>query len=213
MIKADANIIGTINRNAIMRTDKNNNPYMAFAVSVKLPSVLGHTDTLVSVYVSVPEAQQSDTSLYTEGKRVAIHGEMDIHKKEDNLTFFLTAKHIATEGISTEDSITGTLSFRGHLRTENVYQERVSRLNQKPFLHFSAYSSEKDGENFVNTWVNFIRFPEKDAPLDSIKEEWMKPKAHIQVRGIMELDVYKGKISINSRVLEMSEYVKSDYQQ
>ena len=213
MIKAEVNVIGTITRNAVVRTDKNNNPYLAFAMSVNLTSPFDQVITPLTVFVSVPDGKQEDLSLYTEDKRLVVNGSMDIHKKEDNLTFFLVAKHIATEAVAELDSISGTLTFRGHLKNDNVYEERTTKQGGKPFLRFSAYSAEKDGENCVSTWVNFIRFPDKDASLDTIKEPWMIAKAHVNIRGTLEIDVYKGKISINSRVLEISEYVKPEYNQ
>lgn len=98
------------------------------------------------------------------------------------------------------------MSFRGHLRNDNVYEEKSSKSG-KQYLRFSAYSAEKDGDNFVSTWVNFVRFPDKDADISTIKEDWMTAKAHVSIRGTLDLDVYKGKININSRVLEMSLYI------
>lgn len=213
MIKAEVNVTGTINRSAVVRTDKNNNPYLAFSMNVNLTSPIEPVATPFTVFVSVLNGKQEELSLYTEGKRLVVNGSMDIHKKDEKLTFFLAAKHIATEAVSVLDSISGTLDFRGHLRNDNVYEERTTRIGGKPFLRFSAYSAEKDGENFVSTWVNFIRFPDKDASLDTIKEPWMTAKAHVNIRGTFELDAYKGKLSINSRVLEISEYVKPEYNQ
>ena len=212
MLRADVNVIGTISRSAVMRTDKRGNSYLAFGMSVNLKSSDG-TQTPVTVFVNVPDGQQIDMAVYTEGKRIVVNGTMDIHKKNDNLTFFLEAKHIVTDGVGEEDGISGILHFRGHLRNENVYEERTSKSSGKPFLRFSGYSAEKDGDNFVSTWVSFLRFPEGEAGIDSIKDDCLQPKAHLQIRGTLELDVYKGKININSRVLEMSKYVKPDYPQ
>ena len=36
MIKAEANVVGTIRRSASIRTDKNNNPYLSFVMTVVL---------------------------------------------------------------------------------------------------------------------------------------------------------------------------------
>lgn len=213
MIKAETNITGTICRNAVVRTDKNNIPYLSFAMTVNMASSADQSIMPITVYVSVPNGQQNDLSLYVENKRISVYGTMDIHKKDDSLTFFLSAKHIITEGVSELDSFTGTMTFRGHLKTDNVYEEKTAKQNGKPYLRFSAYSAEKDGENFVSTWVNFVRFPQKDASLDSIKEEWMTAKAHVCIKGTLELEVYKGRININSRVLEMSQYVKQNSQE
>ena len=46
----------------------------------------------------------------------------------------------------------------------------------KSFTVFSAYSSEKDGDNYTYTWVRFMQF-------DKRKEAWMQPKAGINAKG------------------------------
>lgn len=211
MIRAEVNITGTISRNAVVRTDRNNNPYLAFAMMVNLSSATDQP-THIYIYVSVPDGKQDDLSLYTEHTRVMVNGVMDIHKKDDNLTFFLSAKHITTDNVAELDSVSGTMSFRGRLRSDNVFEEKTTKQSGKPYLRFSAYSAEKDGDKFVSTWVNFIRFPEKDASIETIKEDWMTPKANVCILGTLELDAYKGRISINSRVIEMKPYEKPQNQ-
>ena len=196
-----------------MRTDKKGNSYLSLSMSVNLKSATEQTVTPVSIFVSIPDSVTADLVALTEGRRLVVNGMMDIHKKDDNLTFFLEAKRIATEGVGEEDMLSGIIHFRGHLRTENVYEERTGKTSGKPFLRFSAYSAEKEGEGFVSTWVNFLRFPDGDGNIDSIKDECMQPKAHVEIRGTLELDVFRGKVNINSRVLEMKPYVKPEYPQ
>ena len=51
MIKAEANVIGTIKRSANIRTDKNNNPYLSFVMTVVLTDAKT-TSKSIDVFVS-----------------------------------------------------------------------------------------------------------------------------------------------------------------
>lgn len=88
MIKVEANVIGTIKRNACVRTDRNNKPYLSFIMAVRLPDAKAEGKT-IDVFVSLPEAQQGDISFYGEGVRVSINGDMDIRNKGEELNFYL----------------------------------------------------------------------------------------------------------------------------
>ena len=209
MIKAEVNVTGRIKRNAAIRTDKSGKPYVAFIMAVTLTDPKTTTND-VDIFVSVPDGTQADLAMYTENTRVTISGSMDVKKKDDNLALYLTANLLTTEGVAELDSITGELSFRGHLRNEKVYEEKSDK-NGNPFLVFSAYSAEKVGENFVSTWVNFRRFPDKDAGIDTIKPAWMQPKARVSIKGDFQLESYNGKARISSRVREMEQYVPQPF--
>lgn len=208
MIKAEVKVIGTIKRSASIRTDKNNQPYLSFIVTMALPDAKTMSNS-VDAFVSYPKGQQSDVPLFAEGVRVAIQGTLDIRHKDGNLLFYLMAESVTTENVAELDAITGTLFFRGHLKKENVFEEKKDK-NGNPYLVFSAYSAEKVGENFVSTWVNFMRFPSKGAGIETVKPEWMRSKAHIEVNGEMQLSSYNGKVQLSCKVADMREYVKSN---
>lgn len=209
MIKAEVNVTGRITRNAMIRTDKSGKPYVAFAMAVCLPDAKNTTNEIV-IFVSIPNGQQADLSIYTENTRVAIGGTLDVRKKDENLVFYLTANLLTTEGVADLDTITGELSFIGHLRNDKVCEEKIDK-NGNPFLLFSAYSSEKNGDNFISTWVNFRRFPEKEASIETIKPDWMQPKAHVSIKGDFQLESYGGRIRISSRVMDMSQWERKVY--
>lgn len=206
MIKAEVNVTGRITRNAMIRTDKSGKPYVAFAMAISLPDAKKTTNE-VAIFVSIPNGQQTDLATYTENTRVTISGTLDVRKKDDNLTLYLTANLLTTEGVADLDAICGELSFIGHLRNDKVFEEKSDK-NGNPFLVFSAYSSEKIGDDFVSTWVNFRRFPEKDAGIETIKPDWMLPKAHVSIKGDFQLESYGGKIRISSRIKDMSQWEK-----
>ena len=185
MIKAEVKIIGTIKRGASIRTDKNNQPFLSFIVTIALPDTKTNTNT-VDALVSYPKGQQSDVSLFAEGVRVAIQGVLDIRNKENKLLFYLAAESVTTYDVPDLDAISGKLSFRGHLKKEKVYEEKKDK-NGNPYLVFSAYSAEKVGESFVSTWVNFMSFPEKGASIETVKPDWMRSKAHVCISGELQI--------------------------
>ena len=175
-------------------------------MSVSLGDDSGTRD--IRVFVSVPQARQSDLSVYTEGQRVTASGTMDIRRKDDGLSFYLTARLVTAENVPALDAISGTLSFRGYLKKENIFDERTSK-NGRPYLLFSAYSSEKVGDNFVSTWVTFMRFPEKNATIESIKPDWLRPRAHVDISGDLRISFYKEAPSLSCIVREMTEHINN----
>ena len=210
MIKADVNMTGTIKKSASLRTDKENKPYLSFVVTVNLPDAKGKSKDL-DVLVMFPGGKKSDLSHYPEKRRVTVQGSLDIKKKGEDFAFYLTANKATVKDVPNEDGITGELHFRGRLKNENIYEEKSDR-NGNPYLLFSAYSSEKVKENFVSTWVRFLRFPEKGASIDTVKPDWMQPKLKVCIDGELQLSVYDKQIRLSCRVTDMKEYVKEEYQ-
>lgn len=207
MIKAEANVVGTIRRSASIRTDKNNNPYLSFVMTVVLSDVKT-TSKSIDVFVSLSNAKQDEAQSYVEGIRVAVSGILDIRKKEDNLNFYLTGNTIVTQNVAEHDSISGSLSFRGYLKKENIYQQKTDK-NGHPFIVFSAYSVDKNGQEFQSTWVNFMRFPEKDADVESVIPEWMHSKAHVDITGELQVSSYNDVVRLSCRVKNMTEHINT----
>ena len=200
MIKADVNMTGTIKKSASLRTDKENKPYLSFVVTVNIPDAKGKSKDL-DVLVMFPGGK----------RRVIVQGSLDIKKKGEDFAFYLTANKASVKDVPGEDGITGELHFRGRLKNENIYEEKSDR-NGNPYLLFSAYSSEKVKENFVSTWVRFLRFPEKGANIDTVKPDWMQPKLKVCIDGELQLSVYDKQIRLSCRVTDMKEYVKEECQ-
>ena len=205
MIKAEVNVTGTVKRNAGIRTDRNNNPYLSLILTVCLPDAK-QTNHSIDVFVSLPNARQEDVYTYTEGSRLTVNGSMDFRKKEEELQFYLTGNLVSIENVTDLDAIGGTMTFRGHLKKENVYEQKTDK-NGHPYIVFSAYSSEKVAESFVSTWVNFMRFPEKDADISSILPDWMRPKSHVDITGDLQVSSYGGTVRLSCRVRDIQEHV------
>lgn len=207
MIKAEANVTGTIKRSAGIRTDKNNNPYLSFVMAVVLTDAKT-TSKSIDVFVSLPNAKQDEAQSYVEGLRVAVNGNLDIRKKDNNQNFYLTGNTVTIQNVAELDTISGSLSFRGYLKKENIYQQKTDK-NGHPFIVFSAYSLEKNGEEYQSTWINFMRFPEKDAEIESVIPEWMRPKAHVDITGELKVSSYDGVVRLSCRVKEMTEHINT----
>jgi len=73
-----------------------------------------------------------------------------------------------------------------------------------PYIVFSAFSTEKNGDSFNYTWVRFIRF-------SCEKEEYLQPKRKINAKGILDLSAFNGRINISCRVSEMSEHIPPQF--
>lgn len=211
MIKANVNVAGTITRAATMKGDKDNSTYVSLALSVSIPDSEDMQKT-IEINVIYPQGKQSDLDILTEKRRIAAIGVMDVRKKGEDFIFYLNAEQITVKDVSESDLVTGDLQFRGRLKNDKVYEERTDKKGN-PYLVFSAYSSEKIGDNFVSTWVNFIRFPEKGSDIDSIKPSWLRSKATIQVEGEFKIAAVKGNIRLNCRVSSMKPYDSSKPEQ
>lgn len=207
MIRADVTAIGTIKRAATIRTDKNNQPYLSFILGITLTDSKGSSKE-IELFVMDTKGKQSDISLYSENKRVSVKGSMNIRTKGEELAYYITAESITTKEVAELDSITGELHFVGYLRKDNVCEEKTDR-NGKQYLTFSAYSSEKVGDNFVNTWVNFKRFKANDD--DVLREDWFQSKANVDITGDLQISAYKGRVGISSRVKTIKPHVKKAF--
>lgn len=205
MIKAESNVVGTIKRSATMCTDKSGNPNLSFIMAVALPDVKTGTKS-IDVFVSLPNVQQEEAQSYVEGIRIAVSGSMDIRKRNEELCFYMTSNSVETQNVSEPDSISGTMTFRGYLKKDNLYEQKTDK-NGHPFIVFSAYSIEKIGEKFISTWVNFMRFPERGCGIETIVPDWLHTKAHVDIMGELQVSVYNGNVRLSCRVKDMSEHV------
>ena len=209
MIKAEVNLVGTVKRDATMRTDnKTNRQYLSFVMTVNIPDDKGKGRDM-EVLVSMYNAHKNDVSLYVEKRRVVAQGSLAIRRKGEDYAFYLTSSQLSTKDVPEQDSITGELQFCGRLRNGNVCEVKTDRKGN-PFLLFSAFSSEKVGENFISIWVRFIRFSDDGESMESIKPVWMQPKARISISGDFQISVYDNVFRFSCIVKRMEEYVKEN---
>jgi hypothetical protein len=210
MIKAEVKMVGTVKRSAAMRTDKDNNPYLSFVMTVSITDAKSKSSKDMDVLVSMTKAKKNDAALYTEGRRVVAQGKLDIRKKGEEYAFYLTASQLSAKDVPEQDEVAGEMQFRGRLKNNDVIEVKEDRKGNYYFV-FSAYSTEKVGDDFVSIWVRFIRFPAKGKDIDDIKPDWMQPKARVSVTGDLEISVYNNIFRFTCIVRSLEEYVKETF--
>ena len=122
-----------------------------------------------------------------------------VEKKGEAFYLNLSATGINTFSAGSEDSIKGDIEFRGTLG--NKIEEKKDKKGN-PFCVFSAFSSEKNGENYDYTWIRFLQFGES-------RKDWMQPKAGINAKGELQMSVYNDRLDIACRVSEVSKWDKT----
>lgn len=198
MIKAEVIVNGVINRQAVMRRNKEGKQYTAFAINVSVEPTKGDiTPLLVSV---TKDGYDVDTASKLRcGQRVAIKGLLLFHKRGDSLYLDLKAVEIGDASDATADAIAGTLEFKG---TVGKSVEQKQGKSGKQFQSFQAFNSEKVADGFEYLWVSFVRFSTENCPA-------LSPKAKVHIHGDLALTTYNGKLYINSKVSDIAEWKPS----
>jgi len=197
MIKCNVTVCGTITRSAQMRTNKEGKAFLAFGVSVVIPAKSGINKTFeISV---AKDGGMDELNGLASGTRVELVGVLTFHKKDDTIFLNMSATGVNTFNAPAEDSVKGTIEFRGTVG--NKIEEKKDKKGN-PFCVFSAFSSEKNGENYDYTWIRFLQFGES-------RKDWMQPKAGINAKGELQMSVYNDRLDIACRVSEVSKWDKT----
>lgn len=200
MIKCNVTICGTVSRAAQMRTNKEGKPFLTFGVNVVIPAKSGINKTL-EISVAKDGGTNDELSQYAVDSRVEVVGVLTFHKKGEALYFNMSATGINNFDAPGDDSVKGDIEFRGSLG--NKIESKTDKKGN-PFLVFSAFSTEKNGEDFAFTWVRFMQFGET-------QKDWMAPKAGIEAKGELQLGVFNDRLDITCRVSELKEYEKKPF--
>ena len=200
MIKCNVTICGTVSRAAQMRTNKEGKPFLTFGVNVVIPAKSGINKT-IEISVAKDGGTNDELSQYAVGSRVEVVGVLTFHKKGEALYFNMSATGINNFDAPGDDSVKGDIEFRGSLG--NKIESKTDKKGN-PFLVFSAFSTEKNGEDFAFTWVRFMQFGET-------QKDWMAPKAGIEAKGELQLGVFNDRLDITCRVSELKVYEKKPY--
>lgn len=178
MIKCNVKLVGTLLNQPQIRKNKDNEEFITFDVTTTLPDKGEGTKQTISVAMKKEELAQATRPI---GTRVQLEGSLTFHKTRDTLYLNMSATSITADGVPEADSITGEIEFRGTIGNE--VQQKTDK-NQKPYILFSAYSSEKVGDDYTYTWVSFLQF-------DTTKPDWMISKPGIHATGKLQLSFYK----------------------
>lgn len=197
MIKCNVTVCGTISRQAQMRANKEGKQFISFGISVVVQAKTGINKT-IEISVAKDGNNQAELVNYPIGSRVEVAGVLQFHKKGDVLYLNLSALGVNSSNAGNQDTITGSIEFRG---TIGKQVEVKTDKKGKPYTMFSAYSSEKDGENYSYTWVRFMQF-------DTPKADWVQSKAGINAKGDLQVGAYNDRLDLTCRITELTPWEK-----
>ena len=196
MIKSNLKVCATINRAASVKKDKKGASYLSYGVQLPVSGKNGESQTLVINVMMAPS--KGSVSDLTVGRRVALEGEMAIHKHGGKLSCYLRPERVdLVENGS--DSIEGTLEFRGKLGKKEV--ELKEDKNGNIYMVFSAFSTDKTKDKPEFTWVSFLYFDPKDG------EDFLKPGTYIDAKGTLQLGVYHDAVTLDCLVDEVKPWI------
>lgn len=197
MIKCNVKVCGIINRAASVKSTSDGKTFVAFGLSVDVPSTKGDA---VPVIISVA-ADNADVSALTQGRRVAVEGVLKIKGAAEKRTYFnLSAEKIELDPVA-ESGITGDMEFRGVV-CKDIKTPTDKKGNR--FLRFSAYSTDKVGDEFFSVFVRFVYFNEAIL-------SFVVPKAKIEAKGELRVSTFNGNLDLNCKIAELKEYVKAPF--
>lgn len=197
MIKCNVKVCGIINRAASVKQTADGKSFVAFGMSLEVPSTKGDA---VSVNISVA-ADSADAAVLTQGRRVAVDGVLKIKGAAEKKTYFnLSAENIALDPVA-ESGISGEMEFRGVV-CKDIKTPTDKKGNR--YLRFSAYSTDKIGEEFFSVFVRFVSFNEAIP-------SFIVPKAKIEAKGELRISTFNGNLDLNCKAVELKEYVKAPF--
>ena len=195
MIKCEVSVCGTINKEAIIRTNKDGKSFMSFAMNIVLPTTSGSKVLDVSVLCDCEK--NNDVSKFCVGTRLNASGTLLFKKRGENLYLNLYAEGFEFENVAAIDSIKGSMLFRGKLG--KTIEEKTDKKGNK-YRTFSGVSSEKVPDGFEYIWISFFDFSQ-------VLDDSIKPETKVEIAGTLDLSFFKEKLTISSRIKSVSPYV------
>ena len=194
MIKCNVKVCGIVTRAASTRTTNDGKSFVAFAIAVDVPATKGDQ---IPIYISVA-ADNADVNALTQGRRVAIDGVLKVRgAAEKKMYFNLSAASIELDPVA-EAGISGEMEFRGTL-CKDIVTPTDKKGNK--YLRFSAYSTDKVGEDFFSVFVRFVQFTEA-------MEAFMVPKGKIEAKGDLRVTTFNGNIDVSCKISEIKQWEK-----
>ena len=192
MIKCEVSVCGTINKEAIIRTNKDGKSFMSFAMNIVLPTTSGSKVLDVSVLCDCEK--NNDVSKFCVGTRLNASGTLLFKKRGENLYLNLYAEGFEFENVAAIDSIKGSMLFRGKLG--KTIEEKTDKKGNK-YRTFSGVSSEKVSDGFEYIWISFFDFSQ-------VLDDAIEPETKVEIAGTLDLSFFKEKLTISSRIKSVS---------
>lgn len=198
MIKAEVTVVGTVTQAAQIKQNKEGNYFYSASLKSSIPHKEGGFKE-VSISLAAPQDFPGGLESLVLGQRYSVKGTLTFNKKEDQTYLNMSVKETATAEGNAPDNISGELSMIGVVG--NKGPEVKTGKTGKPYMNFSAYSSDGKNDERVFTWVRFTRFNGEVEP-------FLVPKMLIQAGGTLELQFYKEKLSLGCKLSSIQPYVK-----
>ena len=179
MIKCEVSVCGTINKEAIIRTNKDGKSFMSFAMNIVLPTTSGSKVLDVSVLCDCEK--NNDVSKFCVGTRLNASGTLLFKKRGENLYLNLYAEGFEFENVAAIDSIKGSMLFRGKLG--KTIEEKTDKKGNK----YRTFSGVFD--------------------FSQVLDDAIKPETKVEIAGTLDLSFFKEKLTISSRIKSVSPYV------
>ena len=196
MIKSeDFTVCATICKDAEVKQSGDGTPFITF--NVKLP-VQGRDESGFMIISVSADGDKNSMTYYTVGRRVSVHGTLSFRMKEKNTYYNLRADNITIENSNVPDKVEGSLTFKGKVSKYGIQEKKDSKQND--FQTFSAYSSDRNGDQREYIWVHFLNFTPCNEP-------FLAANAFVNVKGDLQLGFFKGKVTHECVVREISEWV------
>lgn len=201
MIKAEVEVCAKITRAAVVKESSNGTTFLSFGITIPIKGRDGNKKDL---FISVStDGGKAEKSAFVENRRVKILGHLLVRKKAGAIYYNLRADGGCEIVKSSEDDcLEGTLEFRGKIGKKGV-EVRTDKKGGKYKL-FSAFSSEKDGDNVEFIWVNFLYFnPKEDEP-------FLAANKYVKISGPLQIGVFHDDISLECQVSCAEEWTLSE---
>ena len=197
MIKGNVPLCGRISHTATLRPNKQGEIFTNFTVKVGLPTGVGKTKDCV-VSIRKKGGTPEELELYLVETIVEITGILSFRKSKEDVYLNLTAESIKIVDENKSEFISGEVEFYGKIGT--VPEVKDDKHGNK-YLYFSAFSSDRSGEECVFTWMRFIRFSGE-------KEEFLEKGNGIHLTGTLDILFYNDRLSLGCRFKEVTRWSK-----
>jgi len=190
MIKCNATTCGNIVSSAVEKTAQDGSKFISYAMVTALQ---GSDQSVAEVHINVSAPYNADTiQNYSTGRRVTINGILHARKYQGAEYYNMRTDSEAEFNESTvPDRLEGSMEFKGKISKKGI--ENKTSKKGRAFQVFSAFSSDKNGDNREFTWVNFM-------VLNPIQADYFAAEKYVEVHGDLRLNVYKSKLQLECNV-------------
>lgn len=190
MIKCNVTACGTINSSAEEKQSNAGEKFISFSMTIPF---LGKDGSAREQYISVSAAGDKETAkAYTTGRKVTVTGVLYIRKHDGNVYFNLRSDgNIEINESTANDRLEGSMEFKGKISKKGIKEFKSKK--GKDMQSFSAFSSDKEGENREFTWVNFI-------VLSPIHADYFAAEKYVSVVGDLQVDIFKSELQLECKV-------------